>query len=112
MKIVKNKIIPFKGYLAINLFGVLFVRSDAKRELNEYDINHKTIHTEQMKYMLYIFFYIWYGIEWLIKLFIYLNGHKAYRNISFEREAYENERNLAYPRWREPYAWFKCIKGK
>ena len=108
MKIIRNKYIPFKGYRAINLFGILFVRND--KEINEYVINHETIHTEQMKYMLYIFFYIWYVIEWLIKLFVYLNGSEAYKNISFEREAYENQRNLAYPRWRKPYAWFKYIK--
>lgn len=27
MKIIYNNIIPFKGFLAINLFGVLFVYS-------------------------------------------------------------------------------------
>ena len=28
MKIIRNNIIPFKGYKAINLFGILFVRGD------------------------------------------------------------------------------------
>lgn len=32
MKVVENDIIPFKGFLAINLFGVAFVRRDAWRE--------------------------------------------------------------------------------
>jgi hypothetical protein len=40
-----------------------------------------------MKEMLYIPFYLWYGVEWLVKLFCKGN---AYRNISFEREAYDN----------------------
>lgn len=91
MKIVRNKFIPFKGFKAINLFGVLFVREDAY--INDYDINHEKIHTEQMKEMLYVFFYIWYFVEWLIKLF-YCNN--AYRSISFEREAYKNQYNLNY----------------
>jgi len=30
MKIIENKIIPFPGYKAINLFGILFVREGAK----------------------------------------------------------------------------------
>ena len=30
MKIIRNKIIPFKGFKAINLFGILFVRGDSK----------------------------------------------------------------------------------
>jgi hypothetical protein len=40
-----------------------------------------------MKEMLYIPFYLWYGVEWLIKL---LCKGNAYRNLSFEREAYDN----------------------
>lgn len=30
MRIIRNKIIPFPGYKAINLFGALFVRGNAK----------------------------------------------------------------------------------
>ena len=62
MKIVKTKWFPFGGYKAINLFGILFTKSD----LSETEINHEAIHTAQMKEMLYIFFYIWYAIEYII----------------------------------------------
>lgn len=62
MKIIYNKIIPFKGFKAINLFGFLFTR---KRNLLDVDINHEAIHTEQMKELLYIGFYILYFAEWL-----------------------------------------------
>lgn len=86
MKIIYNNIIPFKGFIAINLFGVLFVRKDAV--ISEQTINHEKIHTAQMKEMLYIFFYLWYIIEWLIRLFMKGN---AYRNISFEKEAYNHD---------------------
>lgn len=54
MKIIYNNFIPFKGFAAINLFGVLFVREGVK--ITEEMINHKKIHTAQMKEMLYIFF--------------------------------------------------------
>lgn len=30
MKVIYNNIIPFKGYKAINLFGLVFVRKGAK----------------------------------------------------------------------------------
>ena len=53
MKIVRNNIIPFKGYKAVNLFGILFVRDDAV--IGSVDINHESIHTAQMKEMLYVF---------------------------------------------------------
>ena len=69
MKIIRNNIIPFKGFKAINLFGILFVRGNA--ELSDEVINHESIHTAQMKEMLYIPFYIWYGIEYLCKRWNY-----------------------------------------
>ena len=91
MKIIRNNIIPFKGFKAINLFGILFVRGNA--ELSDEVINHESIHTAQMKEMLYIPFYIWYGIEYLCKRWNY-TAKEAYRAISFEREAYNNQDNL------------------
>ena len=33
-------------------------------------------------------------------------------NLSFEREAYGNERNLLYLENRKKYAWFKYISNK
>ena len=105
MKVIRNKIIPFPGYKAINLFGVLFVRGDAK--VDEKTIRHESIHTAQMQEMLYIFFYLWYVVEWVVRLFMKGN---AYRSISFEREAYENEKDVDYLDLRYPYAWFDHIK--
>ncbi|MCD8134819.1 MAG: hypothetical protein LUH01_02220 [Parabacteroides gordonii] len=107
MKIVYNKLIPFKGFSAINILGIVFARKEFK-ELSQKTINHETIHTAQMKEMAYIFFYIWYLVEWLVKLFRY--GRKgAYRNISFEREAYTNQYDYDYLSKRECYAWWKKI---
>ena len=105
MKIIRNKYIPFKGFRAINLFGILFVRGNAR--INEKTIRHEAIHTAQMKEMLYIFFYLWYVIEWIIRLFMKGN---AYRNISFEREAYDNESDIIYLEQRKRFAWTKYLK--
>ena len=107
MKTIKNNIIPFKGFRAINLFGILFVRGNAR--INERTIRHETIHTAQMKEMLYIFFYLWYVVEWFVKLIKYRNSYKAYRNISFEREAYNNEDNINYLDGRKIFSWMKYI---
>ena len=97
--IIQNNIIPFKGFKAINLFGIIFTREP----LNEIDINHESIHTKQMKELLYVFFYIWYFIEWLILLIKYKDYLKAYFNIRFEKEAYRNERDLNYLNNRKHY---------
>ena len=109
MRIVRNKFIPFPGYKCINLFGILFVRENAK--LAEETITHESIHTSQMKEMLYIFFYLWYGIEFLIRWAgtWFSDWNKSYRGISFEREAYNNEDNPDYLKTRKHYAWLKYI---
>lgn len=107
MIIIKNNIIPFKGYKAMNFFGIIFLRKPYS--LSEIDINHEAIHTEQMKELAFIFFYIIYFLEWLIRLFINKN---AYRNISFEKEAYSNENNLEYLKTRKHFAqWRKQEKA-
>lgn len=102
MKIVRNHLIPFKGFIAINLFGVLFARHEAY--ISETVLNHKEIHTAQMKELGYVLFYVIYLIEWLIRLFLPGN---AYRNISFEREAYENQHYKFYLECREKFAQWK-----
>lgn len=105
MKVIYNNIIPFKGYKCINLFGILFVRNGST--MSDKDFNHEAIHTAQMKEMLYILFYIWYVLEWIIKLFRY--GSNSYRNISFEREAYSNQDDLTYLDSRKHFSWFKRL---
>jgi hypothetical protein len=103
MKIIRNKYIPFKGFKAINLFGILFVRKNA--EIDELTINHEEIHTAQMKELWYVFFYLWYVVDWLVKLVIYRNFRDAYVNVVFEREAYANETDLEYLSNRKGYAF-------
>ena len=103
MIIIKNKIIPFKGFSAIYLFGLLFT----KKELSRTEINHELIQERQAKEMLFVFFYLWYLIEWLIRL---TGKGNAYHNISFEREAYTNQNNLLYLSKRKMFNFIKYIK--
>lgn len=120
MKIIRNSIIPFKGFAAINLFGVVFVRKEISPQYDislrnwEIMLNHELIHTAQMKELLYIPFYLWYVFEWLIWLAIYRNARKAYRNISFEREAYDKQAYFDYIIYdeRKQYAFIKYIFKK
>lgn len=106
MKIICNNFIPFKGFRAINLFGILFVRNGVC--IDKRTIRHEMIHTAQIKEMYYILFYVWYFIEWLIRLFV--NKGEAYRNISFESEAYFNENDLLYLSSRKRYAFIKYLR--
>lgn len=95
MKVIYNRYLPIKGYIAMNLFGVIFARKEFE-PISERTFNHESIHTAQMKELLYIFFYFWYGLEWVIRLIQYRNRTTAYYNISFEREAYSNQADLEY----------------
>lgn len=99
MKIIRNPFIPFPGFAAINLFGVLFIRSNV--QVTERLLNHERIHTAQMKELGYIFFYIIYVLEWLVRLFLPGN---AYRNISFEQEADLFEVSKTYLNTRKRFA--------
>ena len=116
MKIIYNTIIPFGYAKYINLFGVIFTKS--KNLVLKEDVeNHENIHTFQMKWLLYIFFYIIYFIEWLVKIPVSIFSNRgrfgilqyAYRSISFEQEAYYNEDNLDYLKTAKPYSWIKYI---
>lgn len=115
MKIIYNRFIPWPGYLAINLFGVLFVREEYRGKVNQVIINHEAIHTAQMKELGWIGFYLLYLIEYLIiklSLVHLMNQREQYRDISFEQEARENEKNLDYLKTRRHYAWTKHLSIK
>lgn len=108
MKPIYNKILPIKGFAAINLFGIIFARKEYR--LGQVEINHERIHTRQMIEMLFVFFYLFYLIEWFIKLVYYRDSLKAYRSISFEREAYTFQRDLDYLKKRRVFAWRKFLR--
>lgn len=44
MKVIYNNIIPFKGFVAMNICGLLFARNEYK-PLSDTTINHESIHT-------------------------------------------------------------------
>ncbi|MBO5445299.1 MAG: hypothetical protein J5995_08170 [Muribaculaceae bacterium] len=104
---VRNSIIPIgKGFGAINLFGILFVKPDMR--LTPELINHERIHTAQMRELLYVPFYIIYVLEWICRLVQCRgNSQKAYYMISFEREAYAHGADLDYLKSRPHFAQWR-----
>ncbi len=72
-------------------------------------LNHEQIHLRQQAELLVVFFYLWYALEFIFRLIQYKNRHKAYRNISFEREAYFFESNALYLKNRKPYSFLKYL---
>ena len=136
MKIVYNYIIPFKGYKAMCVFPFIFVRKDA-RNLTVTDINHEKIHGAQQIETLalsillaFLFatvgllcwwwvlisplvYLAFYGLEFAVKFVVYgFDGHTAYRNISFEQEAYLMQGDYAYLSHRQPFFSWRYVFRK
>lgn len=100
-------IIP-KGYSSITLYPFVFLKN--KRQKNDVILlNHERIHIVQQKELLVLFFYLWYIIEFFVRLMMYKSWNTAYRNISFEQEAYTNELNLTYIKKRPRWAFLKFL---
>ncbi len=107
MKIFRNRYIPFKGFIAINLFGCLLVHPGVY--ISNQLMTHERIHTAQMRELGYVFFYFLYVAEWVLRLF---KKGNAYRNISFEREAYDMQDRPHYLEQRKHYAWVKYMNKR
>ena len=98
----------FWKYRGITLWPFIVINKSFKD--SSVLLNHEKIHLKQQIELLIIPFYVWYGIEFLIRYFQYKSWDKAYRNISFEREAYSNESDLGYLQKRKFWSFFKSIK--
>jgi hypothetical protein len=105
--IVTKYLIP-KGYRGIALFPFVFVKYSLDKE-NSLFVNHERIHLRQQLELLVIPFFIWYFLEFLMRLIQYGKMDLAYRNISFEREAYTNENELDYLKMRSFWNFLKYI---
>ena len=113
MKIIYNKILPIKGFYAITICKWIFAREEYK-PLSDVTINHECLHmAEQDDFYIplikYIIFYLWYLLEWILKLPFELFGYDAYQSVSFEQEAYNNQYDFEYLKTRKRFAWLKNI---
>ena len=105
--LVFKYLIP-KGYRGLTLFPFIFLLRKEDKQ-NVVLINHEKIHIRQQLELLVVPFFIWYGIEFLVRLLQFKNWSRAYRNISFEREAYENEKDLDYLKKRSFCSFLKSV---
>ncbi|WP_310994303.1 hypothetical protein [Aequorivita marina] len=104
MILIVNPRLLRKNFNGITLWPFVVLRHHALKE-NAVLLNHERIHLRQQLEMALIFFYLWYGLEFLYRCIQYKNRNKAYRNISFEREAFRHEHDLAYLMKRKWYGF-------
>ena len=129
MIIVRNNLIPFRGYSAVTIWPIVFVRRGAWYSHNT--DRHERIHGRQQIEMLLVgivlaavlaavgcgwwslwalpLFYLCYGVEYLIRLAITRDHDRAYRSISFEQEAYAHQFDETYLQYRRRFAWLRYI---
>lgn len=121
----------FSGYQTITLAAWVCTKCKSKEEMPQWMRNHECTHARQwvecmiasgtIIWALVLFagisawwfcvaflaFYILYVLEYLIKLIFY--GTEAYRNISFEREAYACQTDDHYLENGDYFVWAKYI---
>ena len=105
MKLVFNNTIPFKGYAAMCIGNLVFVRKGVR--VTTTLINHEAIHSEQWKECLYVFFLPIYVLSFLWQFVRCWKWHQAYRSVCFEREAYAHQSEEGYLAKRKRFAWVR-----
>ena len=105
--IVSKYLIP-KGFRGLTVFPFVVVRD---RNAQDYLVlmNHERIHLRQQLELLVLPFFVIYGLDYLVKLLRYRDKDVAYRNVVFEREAYQNENDLEYLKSRSFWRFLKYV---
>ena len=107
MILISKYLVP-RGYIGISIFPFVILKYRTYKQ-DRILINHERIHLRQQLEGLIVIFYVWYTLEFLVKLFIYKNWQTAYKNLSFEREAYQNEKDLDYLKSRPFWSFINYI---
>ena len=126
MKKIVNNIIPAIGFIAMTFWPFIFIRKENAYQYDGVADNHENIHGRQQVEMLIVgaalavglwfvigwwslfalpIFFWWYLIEYMLRS-IFGTGD-SYRKISFEAEAFANERDMEYLKHRKAFAWIK-----
>lgn len=96
-------------YVALTIWPFILVKKHIYKK-DKILINHEKIHLRQQIELFWAPFFLWYVVEFIIKLIIYKNWNLAYRAISFEREAYTNENNPDYLKIRKFWSFWKYLR--
>lgn len=97
-----------KHFYGITLWPFVILRSNDLRAKTGL-INHERIHLRQQLELLIFPFYIIYLTEYLARWIGKGSSYRAYRRISFEQEAYNQEYNFEYLKRRKPYSWLRFV---
>jgi hypothetical protein len=108
MFVLVFKYLTPKGFRGLTLYPFVFLKDKSDKE-NVVLLNHECIHIRQQIELLVVPFLVWYILEYLVRLLQFRDRNLAYRNISFEREAYQNEKNLHYLKQRSFWSFINYL---
>lgn len=108
MWFIISKLLVPKGFSGITVFPFVFMR-DVSKAKDKVFRNHEKIHLRQQLEMLIFLFFIWYAVEFLVRLWLCGDRYNAYRSLSFEREAYANEQTIDYLEKRRFFSFLKYL---
>lgn len=132
MLLLRSRFLPLRPYGAMALGPVLLLRRGTR--LTHTLLRHESIHWHQCREMLVVPFYVWYVAEWLVRLATEVwheacsrhsgkpfpsassakprpnAAQRAYRRISFEREAYARQSDPTYLSHRPFWAFLRHLR--
>jgi hypothetical protein len=91
---------------AIALFPFVILKYDYLKH-DKVLLNHEKIHLRQQIELLILPFYALYIGHFLLNYLKFNNFYESYKNIFFEKEAYKNDKNLHYLKYRKLWAAFE-----
>ncbi|QBA64942.1 hypothetical protein EQY75_10635 [Muriicola soli] len=106
--VIISKYFFYRNYVGLSLWPFIILKEPELTQ-DRILINHERIHLRQQAELLILPFYLWYISEWICKSVWYLSTYKAYKNLSFEREAYFHESDPSYLRSRNRFGFIKYL---
>lgn len=97
-----------KKFSGMTVYPFVFLKNKMLKH-DKTVMNHERIHLRQQLELLWLPFFIWYSFEFLIRWIQYGDRHDAYLNICFEREAYAQERDFEYLKYRRLWSFTKYL---
>ncbi|MDQ7947628.1 MAG: hypothetical protein REI78_06190 [Pedobacter sp.] len=100
-------VVPWLKARGMAIFPFILVRDEGSKA-DRVLINHEKIHLRQQLELFILPFYLLYLLLYLVNLLRYMNHYQAYRQIRFEREAFDHEDDLNYIQNRNFWAWMRA----
>ena len=101
-------VVSFMKRKGMAFFPFIFLQKDSGR-LDKVLMNHERIHIRQQLETLIVPFYLIYLINYLYNIITTLEHETAYRNILFEREAYDHQHDQNYLKTRKFFGFLNYL---